>query len=61
MSIIVDLRYDEALDIVLPDTVVASGGEHVIISDIDVEASRRIRSIRMNELRKDYSVLIKGN
>lgn len=61
MSIIVDLRYDEALDIVLPDVVIASGGEHVVISDIDVEASRRIRSMRMSELRSDYWVLIKND
>jgi len=56
MSIIVDLKYNEVLDIVTPEVVVAPWGEHVVISDIDIESSRRIRSIRMGELRRDYNV-----
>ncbi|MEM0367001.1 MAG: carbon-nitrogen hydrolase family protein [Candidatus Nitrosocaldus sp.] len=56
MSIIVDLAYNESLDIVLPYVVTASAGEHVLISDIDLELSRRVRRLRMTELRDDYMV-----
>ncbi|MEM2923210.1 MAG: carbon-nitrogen hydrolase family protein [Candidatus Nitrosocaldus sp.] len=57
MSIIVDLAYNESLDIVLPDVVIASAGEHVLISDVDVELSRRVRALRMVELRNDYTIM----
>ncbi len=56
MSMIVDLAYNESLDIVLPYVVTASAGEHVLISDIDLELSRRVRRLRMMELRDDYMV-----
>ncbi|MFN4337209.1 MAG: carbon-nitrogen hydrolase family protein [Candidatus Nitrosocaldus sp.] len=56
MSIIVDLAYNESLDIVLPYVVTASAGEHVLISDVDLELSRRVRRLRLMELRDDYIV-----
>lgn len=58
MSIIVDLVRNESLDIVLPYVVVASAGEHVLISDIDVELSRTLRKARMMELRDDDYYII---
>lgn len=58
MSIIVDLVRNESLEIVLPYAVVASAGEHVLISDVDVELSRRVRRERMMELRdEDYYII----
>ncbi|GBC73843.1 Formamidase [archaeon HR04] len=58
MSIIVDLVRNESLDIVLPYVVVASAGEHVLISDVDVELSRTVRRARMMELRgNDYYII----
>ncbi|MCS6767792.1 MAG: carbon-nitrogen hydrolase family protein [Candidatus Nitrosocaldus sp.] len=56
MSIVVDLAYNESVDIVLPNVVVAPPGEHVLISDIDVELSRSVRAARMRELRSDYTL-----
>ena len=56
-SIIVDLAYDESLDIAKPDMVQASADEQILVSDIDVDKIRSIRYARLKELREDYSSL----
>lgn len=57
-SMIVRLSYNERLDIAETDIVQAStNAEQILVSDINIESLRRIRSIRMNELRNDYSLM----
>lgn len=56
-SIVVDIAYDEIIDIAKPDTVQASSYEQILVSDIDIEKIRKIREIRLKELRDDYSSL----
>lgn len=58
-SIIVDISYIEELNIAKVDYVeAASSSEQILVSDLDIEKVRRIREIRLNELREDYSLLI---
>jgi predicted amidohydrolase len=56
-SIVVDIAYDEMIDIAKPDIVKASSYEQILVSDIDIEKIRKIRDIRLKELRDDYSSL----
>ena len=49
--------YDEMIDIAKPDIVQASSYEQILVSDIDVGKIRKIREIRLKELRNDYSAL----
>ncbi len=54
-SMIVDISYNEVLDIAKPIIVEASANnEQILIGDIDVENIRKVRRVRLDELRDDY-------
>jgi predicted amidohydrolase len=52
-SMIVDLEYDEGTNIALPKQALASVNEQMLVMDLDLEKVRKIRKLRLEDLKTD--------